>query len=76
MSLSHKVSRALVDIVGSENVLTAQTDLKTYSYDGTTNWRAMPDVVVFPTTTEQISKIMQLASENDIPVTVRAPEPV
>jgi glycolate oxidase len=71
MSLEKKIVRGLAELVGKENVLTEQTDLKSYSYDGTTNWRGMPDIVVFPTTAEQISEIMKLASGNDIPVTVR-----
>lgn len=71
MSLAKKIVQGLEDLLGKENVLTGQTDLKSYSYDGTTNWRGMPEVVVFPTTTEQISEIMKLASGDGIPVTVR-----
>jgi glycolate oxidase len=61
----------LRSILGKENVLTAKEDLNAYSYDGTTSWARMPDVVVLPTTTEQVSKIMKLANENRIPVTAR-----
>jgi glycolate oxidase len=50
MSLEKKIVQGLEKLLGKENVLTGQTDLKTYSYDGTTNWRGMPDIVVFPTT--------------------------
>lgn len=71
MSLSNDICKKLSQIVGHDSVLTSQTDLKTYSYDGTTNWSAMPDIVVFPTTTEQISEIMKLAFEGGIAVTVR-----
>lgn len=71
MSLSKNAIERLKEIVGRTAVLTGQTDLKSYSYDGTTNWYAMPDVVVFPTTAEQISQIMRFASDGEIPVTVR-----
>ncbi len=58
-------------ICGKGAVLTAKEDLTAYSYDGTTTWAHMPDVVVLPTTTEQVSRILKLANENLIPVTPR-----
>jgi len=61
----------LKKIAGKEAVLTSKEDLTTYSYDGTTHWAHMPDVVVLPTTTEQVSQILKLANENKIPVTPR-----
>jgi glycolate oxidase len=61
----------LEEIVGKDSVLTAKEDLATYSYDGTTTWSHAPDVVVLPTSTEQISEILQLADKNLIPVTPR-----
>jgi glycolate oxidase len=71
VSLSNDIVEKLSKIVGPGGVLTSRTDLKTYCYDGTTNWFGMPDIVVFPTTTEQISAIMKLASDGGIAVTVR-----
>ena len=61
----------LKKIVGRENVLTSKEDLTVYSYDATTTWAHMPDVVVLPTTSEQVSQILKLANENKIPVTPR-----
>ena len=61
----------LQKIVGEGGILTAKEDLTTYSYDGTTTWAHMPDVVVLPTTTEQVTQILKLANENLIPVTPR-----
>ena len=58
-------------IVGKENVLKSPEALKAYSYDGTTSWIHEPDVVLFPTVTEQISKIMKIANAEKIPVTPR-----
>jgi glycolate oxidase len=51
--------------------LTAPIDLASYSFDGTTSWQAAPQAVVFPTTAEQISQIMKLATAEKIPVTPR-----
>ena len=69
--LKPAIIRQLESIVGKGAVLTAKEDLATYSYDGTTTWSHSPEVVVLPTTTEQISEILKLANENLIPVTPR-----
>jgi len=61
----------LQKIVGKDNVLTSPEALKAYSYDGTTSWIHEPDVVVFPTSTKEISEIMKLANREKIPVTPR-----
>ncbi len=58
-------------IVGKENVLTSKEALKAYSYDGTTSWIHEPDVVVFPTSADQVSAIMKIANAEKIPVTPR-----
>ncbi len=69
--LKAEIISRLQEIVGKEAVLTAKEDLTTYSYDGTSTWAHMPDVVVLPTTTEQVSQVLKLANENLIPVTPR-----
>jgi glycolate oxidase len=61
----------LQEIAGKGAVLTSKEDLTAYSYDATTTWAHMPDVVVLPTTTEQVSQVLKLADENRIPVTPR-----
>ena len=66
-----EIIKQLETIVGKESVLTAKEDLATYAYDGTTTWSHAPDVVVLPTTADQISSIMKLANEHRIPVTPR-----
>ncbi len=69
--LQEAIVAQLQKIVGKDNILTKPEALKAYSYDGTTIWEHMPDVVVFPTTAQQISDIMKLANEKKIPVTPR-----
>jgi glycolate oxidase len=71
MGLPKTILSRVEKIVGRESVLTADTDLRTYAYDATSNWYGMPEVVVFPTTTDQVAEVMHLASGNGIPVTVR-----
>jgi len=63
--------RQLEQIVGKDFILTAKEDLATYAYDGTTTWSGTPDVVVLPTTADQISAVLKFANEHGIPVTPR-----
>jgi glycolate oxidase len=60
----------LARIVGAENVFHEPEDLVTYQYDAYLS-RAMPDFVVFPTTTEQVSKILKIASREKVPFVAR-----
>ncbi|OPY15099.1 MAG: putative FAD-linked oxidoreductase [Syntrophus sp. PtaU1.Bin005] len=69
--ISESVLVELQNILGREDVLTAREILKTYSYDGTSQWTHEPDAVVFPRTAEQVSAIMKLANAHRIPVTPR-----
>ena len=69
--IKESVIAELQKIVGKENVKTEKESLKAYSYDGTTSWRHEPDVVVFPTSTKEISEIMKLANAEKVPVTPR-----
>ncbi|SHJ07350.1 glycolate oxidase [Malonomonas rubra DSM 5091] len=57
----------LQQVVGAENVSTNQADLICYSYDATQK-QFLPDVVVHPSSVEEISAIMKLANETGIPV--------
>ena len=61
----------LVQIVGNGNVLTSDEDRRVYAYDGTSTWAHEPDVVVFPTETEHVEAVLQLANQHQIPVTPR-----
>lgn len=58
-------------ILSRERVNTTREILEAYSYDGTTNWISEPDVVVFPSTAEEISAILTIANEEKIAVTPR-----
>jgi glycolate oxidase len=71
MSLSNSIIGKLKHIVGEKGMLTAPLDMQSYSFDASSKWKGVPDVVVFPTTKEQISEIMKLATAEKIPVTPR-----
>jgi glycolate oxidase len=51
------------------DVLTRKVDLVTYSYDATADVpRQIPEVVVMPSTTAQVQRIVNLARERGIPI--------
>ncbi len=57
----------LTQIVGKQHVSTEKADLICYSYDATQK-QFLPEVVVHPGSAEEISRIMQLANAEKIPV--------
>jgi glycolate oxidase len=54
-------------IVGPDAVLTSSSDLLVYECDGYTIAKNKPDVVVFPTSTEQVVRIVKLCNEYEVP---------
>ncbi|GAA0523417.1 FAD-binding oxidoreductase [Chitinophaga japonensis] len=59
------------DIVGAANVLTDEESLDRYAHDETEDLHYPPEVVLKPDTTAQVSRIMQLCSRENLPVTPR-----
>jgi glycolate oxidase len=53
-------------VVGPDNVLTSAADMAAYECDGFTIAKTKPDVVVFPTSTEQIVGIVKTCAELNI----------
>jgi len=62
--------RDLQRLLGNRNVLHAPEDLVAYEYDATIE-RALPDVVVFPTTAEEVASCVRLANQYEFPVVPR-----
>lgn len=70
--LTPELVDALVSIVGSDNCLTGEDINEDYAHDEMPIYGAnMPDAVVLPASTEEVSAVMALANENRVPVTVR-----
>lgn len=65
-----EIRQALIDIVSEECFTDALIDLVSYSYDASDHDHR-PHGAVWPTTTEQVSRIMKLASAERFPVTPR-----
>ena len=70
--LTDELVAELAAIVGEDNCLTGGDINEDYSHDEMPIYGThMPDVVVLPANTDEVSAIMKLASTNNIPVTVR-----
>jgi len=58
-------------IVGSDNVMTSEIDRYAYSYDAAVLDPVMPGIVVRPTASEQLGRVVRLCHDNGLPLTVR-----
>ncbi|MEO0123461.1 MAG: FAD-binding oxidoreductase [candidate division WOR-3 bacterium] len=69
--INEKIIDKLLSILGKENVILEKEALENYAHDETPLYQSMPEVVVKPVNKKQISEIMVIANENQIPVTPR-----
>jgi glycolate oxidase len=69
LSLSHVES--FKSIVGESFVVTDEESLRNYSHDETETLSFLPEVVVKPRTSEEISQVMKICNQDRIPVTPR-----
>lgn len=66
---SKEVLNDLIKALGKENVLSEKEDLVTYSYDATAAVpNVVPDVVVTPTSTEQVQAVVKIANRYKLPI--------
>lgn len=68
--VSQEIIRKIREIVGNDRVCHQKEDLICYSYDAL-NFKALPDMVVFPISSSEISRILSLANEEKIPIVPR-----
>ena len=68
--ISKTLLKELSGIVGKKYLLTTQKEMVEFAADAT-KIAHMPDVVAFPENSEQISRILRLATENGFPVVPR-----
>jgi glycolate dehydrogenase FAD-linked subunit len=62
--------RDLEKLLGASSVLSQPEDVLLYEYDGSVE-KGRPDVVVFPTSTQEVSTIVKLAGKHNIPIVGR-----
>ena len=70
MPLSDSVAEELRRIVGRDSVIDSANDLRMFERDASIEG-ALPDAVVLPSTTEQVSGVIKVAARNRIPVVPR-----
>ncbi len=69
--MDKQMIQLFINIVGEKNVKQSQAQLLAYSYDATANYQSMPDLVLSPRNTEQVSKILKICNEHRIPIVPR-----
>lgn len=69
--LPESVKQELADIVGPEYIKVDEQSRVAHSYDATPMLQSLPDAVVYPENTQQVSQIMKVLSRHRIPVVSR-----
>jgi glycolate oxidase len=65
--MNHILIRELEQFLAASAILHRPEDLLLYEYDGSVE-KGRPDAVVFPTTTNEVSRIVKLAAQYKIPI--------
>ena len=58
-------------IVGTDSVMISENDRYAYSYDAAVLDSVMPGIVVRPTTSEALGRVVKLCNDSGLPLTVR-----
>ena len=69
--LSVATKKLLLERFGSKRALTEREDLLTFGYDATPGLHGIPEIVLFPETTEEVGFAVALANEESIPIIPR-----
>src|SRR5437762_13368839 len=70
LPMNAAITNELQSLLQPRNVLHRPEDLALCEYDGSVD-RARPEVVVFPSTTSEVSRIVKLAVKHDVPIVGR-----
>ncbi|MEI2666036.1 glycolate oxidase subunit GlcD [Rossellomorea sp. LJF3] len=65
------IKNRFVGIVGEDNYRDTPAEKLVYSYDATPNYQSMPDAVIVPRSTGEVSAIVKICNEHAIPVVPR-----
>lgn len=68
--MDDRVINRLIEIAGKDNVLAAEADRITHSYDATQH-KHLPEVVVYAHSTEEVQRVVKLAGEEKLPILPR-----
>ncbi|MBV9405933.1 MAG: FAD-binding protein [Acidobacteriaceae bacterium] len=70
MPVAAQLLTKIHSVVGENGVLSQPSDLKLYEYDGGVD-KSLPDVVVFPRTTEDVVRLVKVAAQNNLAIVGR-----
>jgi glycolate oxidase len=70
-SISSRFLEEMTAIVGAENVLHRREELLVYECDGYVIEKSVPDLVVFPTCTDHVVRVVELCRRYDVPFVPR-----
>lgn len=70
MAINATVLSQIEAQLGQNGVLSQPSDLRLYEYDGGVD-KSLPDVVVFPRTTEDVVALVNIAREHNLPIVGR-----
>jgi glycolate oxidase len=71
MTLPTSLAGELRGALGSEHVLTEPEQLRVYECDGLTGHRAIPELVVLPSSTEEVQAIVRACNREGVPFVAR-----
>ncbi|MCM3708951.1 FAD-linked oxidase C-terminal domain-containing protein [Sporosarcina luteola] len=66
-----QVKERLIAITGSAHARTSTAQKLAYSYDATANFQALPDIVLSPSSVEEIQEIVKVCAEYGVPIVSR-----
>lgn len=69
--LSNEIKSKLISIVTEKNFDDSKIERLVYSYDATPNFQSMPDAVISPRNTEEISEILKICNQYGVPIVPR-----
>ncbi|MFO1442326.1 glycolate oxidase subunit GlcD [Bacillus sp. Bva_UNVM-123] len=69
--ISIEAKQKFIDIVGFENFDDSKAGRLVYSFDATPQFQSMPDAVISPRNKTEISKIVTICNEHQIPIVPR-----
>jgi glycolate oxidase len=69
--LQTEMIRELESIVGPDNIETSDASRVAYSYDATPSFQALPDAIVSPRNTAEVSRVVKLCNQHHIPIVPR-----
>ncbi|WEY90995.1 glycolate oxidase subunit GlcD [Bacillus subtilis] len=69
--ITKDVKEQLIQVSGPENFDDSNAGRLVYSYDATPQYQSMPDAVIAPRNTDEVSRILTICSEHRVPIVPR-----